>query len=938
MHSNVRKSCHDWHGEYPAEMQTDTRGILPVSCHLGGVSHVRAATTVAIAVAAIGVAGSVLAGQSEDAPTHAGILRLTRAWQWCDKADFASGGVPVPTPDRRLDLDRLPRVRRARCRQADRVIWRAFTPPSRWRGRPVWITYDARRLSGSDIRGISLNDKPLPIALPVPGERGYVAPKPNPEAGPDASANWFVNIGSRLAFGQPNVVAIHLGLWPPAASAGIWIYCPPVSERVAFVVSQDVPSPAQLKIRRFAEQVAQYFAVRPLVEISSFRTPHDLREHLRGLWRDERISGALLIGRHPVALYSFSGKKKPAFSHPRFYEDLDARFVDENNDGIFEDVQAGKRPGAEIWTSWIRLLPEYERKFDAYIDKVEAYYERRLCVPKEPIVIAKTEETLGDHRHRVAAGLCHYDDFMRPSFLAIEGAHAGTGYVLGPHHTVRHDALNFFPGAVFARIGGCHAGDIDAEHIKPPEAYLFGRSNCLLASSTAPTVGGAGPLKQERAAEQLVGLLPHMAPFYVYLADLRTHASEPHDHAEILFGNPFIRPGAFAAPAGTIVARATDEPVGRPMEGLYVGAYRDGECFGRVRTGTDGTGTLACLPPARYTLRLHVNALEHLEEPVVVRRNDRIVHHWRLKQLWTVRGAIVDPNGKLEPHAWVQIAKSRDERQFGQDADLLPALAGETGHFQIVGTRSRRFWLRARSLKRFVSDPLEMNLRPGDSRDAVTLRVEVPDRRGARGRDTGADEFLAFEPRECINVAPSDETVHPLLDVRAVHILLLPRDAPTMRLIPRRRTIPRAEYSLRLAVELAQPLPEVPGAQPAYVLYIQTASSGTNDTREGDRADHLVTTRYSRSHARWGCKLKCLHEEPVFFVARTWPTNVVERWLIVDAVLFAGNEGIDWRFCLETALTLDGKRIRRRIPESGEWRLRGSLGDMPFLEIDTGPH
>lgn len=890
-----------------------------------------------ITIPALGLVGSVLAGPNAEAPTHAGVLRLTRAWQWCDTEAFALGVEPVPSSDHRLDLDRLPRVRRARRRQADRIIWRTFTPPREWQGRPVWVTYDARRLSGSDIKGISLNHGPLPIAMPVPGERGYVKPRPGPGAEPEAEASWFVEIGSRLAFDQPNIIAIRLGRWPPAMNAGVWLYSPPVSERVAFVVSRDVPSPAQSKIRRFADQVAQHFAVRPFVEASSFRSPQDLRQRLRDLWQSEQISGALLIGRHPVALYSLHGKRKGAFSHPRFYEDLDAQFADEDKDGIFEDVRAGERLGAEIWTSWIRLLPEREREFDAYFDKVLAYYAGRLCVPKEPIVIAKTQATLRDHRHRVAPGLCHYDDFMRPSYLAIKGAHAGTGYVLGPHHTVRDDASDFFPGAVFARIGGCHAGDIGKDVMKPPEAYLFGRSNCLLASSTAPTVGGASPLKQECAAEQLVGLLPHMAPFYVYLADLRAHASQPHDHAEILFGNPFIRPRAFAAPAGTTAVRAADEGGVQPFGGLYVGAYRGDQCFGRIRTGTDGAGTLACLPPGRYTLRLHVNALEHLDQSLVVGPGDRMAHHWRLAKPWIVRGHILDPNGKPEPNAWVQIAESGDERQFGQDGDLLPTLADESGYFQIVGTQEKRFWLRARSLKRFISNPVEMNLRPGDVIDAVTVPLRVPRRRGPRGRKVMIDECLAFEPRERIDVMPPKEAVHRLLDVRAIHVLLLPRDAPSVRVAPRMRRVPRAEFSLRMAIELAQALPEVPEMQPAYVLHIQTASATTSNRGEGRPVDHLIATVYSRPRGGWACKLKCLRQPSAFFMAKTWPTNAVGRLLIADAVLLAGNEDLDWRFHLETYLAEDGRRTRRRVPEFGEWRLRASLGDAPFLRIDTNP-
>jgi hypothetical protein len=109
-------------------------------------------------------------------------------------------------------------------------------------------------------------------------------------------------------------------------------------------------------------------------------TPEAIREVLQQAYAVHGISGALLVGQIPFAVWEQEvGENKGVSSI--FYEDLDGTFEDRDDDGYLDYHGFGPQEGPEIWVCWMRP-PVWDQvgHLNRFLDKTHAYYTGSLPV------------------------------------------------------------------------------------------------------------------------------------------------------------------------------------------------------------------------------------------------------------------------------------------------------------------------------------------------------------------------------------------------------------------------------------------------------------------------------------------------------------------------------------------------------------------------------
>jgi len=885
----------------------------------------------------------------DEQPTHGGILRLVRDWRWCEMRD--AGPSPsleklTPTSRELLDLNAMSPLTEAERIGCDRILWKPFTVPGEWRGQKVWLTYDGRRLELSEICQVWLNGAPVPVALPLkrPGEGICGVSSLTPDAS-QQPASWFVDIGSRLKFDGPNVLAMRVRRWPLLRSAGVWLYSQPLRERVLFLQSADISPKAQDLVRRYAAHVAKHFPVEPIFESRSFDAPVALREYLAQRVKSHGIGGAVLIGNHPVQRFKFTPEDLGAYS--RFYEDLDAVLSDSDGDGFLDRVVAPANFGTEIWTSWIRVVPRRKEMFEPFLQKILDYYEGRLCCPSKPILLPKDfrEEEIFEEeqvRGKPQSGLDHFDRFMRPAFLTRVAAHGGVAHIAGPHKGVGPpQAMQFFPGALITHLCGCHGGDIKTAGVTPAEAYYLGRSICVLAHSSTRSEGADTPAHMRGWLEELMNLAPHWGVWHTYLTGFRgLNRSCYLNTGMIMLGNPFVSlRDRFAASSGAIVGRVTVPP-GSVIAGFYVSATRDKQWFGRVKTGTDGSYELACLPPGSYEVKLHLNAFEALSREVTAEAGKTTVVNWPLPVLWEVRGQVLDAQGKPDRAGWAEAATKNNANEFTAN-DLFGLRTDEQGCFAIHGANAATFWLRGRSGRQFESPALQVSVQPGQRIEGQQLRVGIAAQTKRARSKKGDMDYFTCAPEVQLEV-PSGDGLPPIVNVVGLYAGLVPAGDKTLLRAgapPRNhQRLGRAKHTLRLAFELTEPLPQRPPQGPLrYVLEILTSPERQAPAARHRRkdVDYSVRLHYIQNAARWKAEPNELGLRPnyTFWIS---PPQVAGEWLVLDLNPFSTSKAVDWRIALTAFIRPEDEgRQSKRVPAEGWFRLRAELGESPSLSLES---
>ncbi|UCG56591.1 MAG: hypothetical protein JSU70_17220 [Phycisphaerales bacterium] len=689
-------------------------------------------------------------------PTNAGILRLAREWRWCECSDV-NEIVPfrgwtceslAPISQGMVDFDKLNASWQPDKLKCHRILWKAFRVPLDWRGKTVWFTYDTRRFNTARPQEVLLNGRPVPVRLCTyaygfnKGEWGAVTEPP------ENLTHLFADVGPYLRFDRPNIVALRIIKWTPDRNSGVWIYCTPEKERVLFLNTPEVSATARQMIDDYASSVAKVFDVEPIIRTASFQTADEQRAYVTSCYYSDRISGAIFIGQFP----RFA--KQPPGGCPRYYEDLDADFVDVDGNDAFDWVDISANFGCEIWTSWIRLIPTREHLFVPYLQKILDYYAGRFCFPDEPVA-RDWRDGVWERNPWPERGIYDFDALMRPSdFIEVTG-HGGVAIGPGPHTAVRPDDIRerIYPGSITMFLGGCETGlfgsELEQTEARTAEKYLFGRSLTQVVSANAR--GGTLRMKPNVPgwAEALLEVCPHFGIFHCWKTDMWGE-TEPgvnrtyEDSGDTLLGNPFV--GLHRVPvadwgsiSGKVSAIASDR-----VEGFYVSVTldtgpdsrdpdprsRDGKWLGRVRTSDTGEYQLDYLAPGQYNVELHLNALESMQSTATVFTGRRRQVNWQLPRLWRVSGTILDPNGVANHRGWVEMS-ARPDPWKPYFYDLFGVCPDEQGRFELFGAEPATFYLTSRIKfggDYYRSEPNSVTVGGSESLDVGSLWAREPDK------------------------------------------------------------------------------------------------------------------------------------------------------------------------------------------------------------------
>jgi hypothetical protein len=141
-----------------------------------------------------------------------------------------------------------------------------------------------------------------------------------------------------------------------------------LTQRVAMLVDEDIYDGIKDNMARFETDANLRGSVEFIYRTGDWSTPEAIRTLLKQLWRDEGITGAMLWGYLPYAMWRLvhTDGKNEDFPIPVFYEDMDGDFIDVNSDGLYDKHIWGANDGNEIWVS--HIMPPMEVVPEAKLD------------------------------------------------------------------------------------------------------------------------------------------------------------------------------------------------------------------------------------------------------------------------------------------------------------------------------------------------------------------------------------------------------------------------------------------------------------------------------------------------------------------------------------------------------------------------------------------
>jgi hypothetical protein len=137
-----------------------------------------------------------------------------------------------------------------------------------------------------------------------------------------------------------------------------------LTQKVAMLVDEDVYPLIKDNLARYERDVNLRGSVEFVYRTGNWGSAKEIRSLLKQLWRDEGITGVILWGYLPFAMWDMvhSDDSHEIFPIPVFYEDMDGSFADTNGDGLYDKHYWGENDGCEIWASFVmpprELVPE----------------------------------------------------------------------------------------------------------------------------------------------------------------------------------------------------------------------------------------------------------------------------------------------------------------------------------------------------------------------------------------------------------------------------------------------------------------------------------------------------------------------------------------------------------------------------------------------------
>ena len=115
--------------------------------------------------------------------------------------------------------------------------------------------------------------------------------------------------------------------------------------------------------------------------------PVDIRAILKAAYetpattREPRLVGAIMVGPIPHALRG--DPNSVLIPTPLYYEDFEAKWVDKNGDGVFEEIITDRKTNpTEIWTAWwvppANDRPTQTKLLKVWLDKLDRYYRDEI--------------------------------------------------------------------------------------------------------------------------------------------------------------------------------------------------------------------------------------------------------------------------------------------------------------------------------------------------------------------------------------------------------------------------------------------------------------------------------------------------------------------------------------------------------------------------------
>jgi hypothetical protein len=128
-----------------------------------------------------------------------------------------------------------------------------------------------------------------------------------------------------------------------------------LTQRVAMLIDEDVYPLIKDNLARYEEDANLRGSVEFIYRTGNWDNPEAVRTLIKQLWRDEAITGVILWGYLPFAMWDMvhTDDSHEIFPVPVFYEDMDGQFFDDNSDGLYDRHTWGENDGCEIWAAFV---------------------------------------------------------------------------------------------------------------------------------------------------------------------------------------------------------------------------------------------------------------------------------------------------------------------------------------------------------------------------------------------------------------------------------------------------------------------------------------------------------------------------------------------------------------------------------------------------------
>ena len=285
----------------------------------------------------------------------------------------------------------------------------------------------------------------------------------------------------------------------------------PMHEKVAMIVDDDVYYVIEDKLLQYKSHVEVGYDATINIYHGTWTTPESLRSYLKKLWVEENITGAILVGLLPYAMWE-PVWDEPPFPIPLFYEDLDGEFIDEDGDNFYDWHEWGANQGCEIWVTWMRPPADNPSALHDFLIKCIDYYEFNLPLPPQALecinydwrgaakpfyinlshIYGKAVDTVGGGEWRVSGQeyLQHLSTYGYE--ITHIWCHSGSDvhcFDLSPW-VYWYDIRDIQPGSWFYLLWACHGANF---HDEPSHNlainYCMGRSSGLASLGVTRSIG-----------------------------------------------------------------------------------------------------------------------------------------------------------------------------------------------------------------------------------------------------------------------------------------------------------------------------------------------------------------------------------------------------------------------------------------------------------------